>query len=252
LKITFLGTGTSQGVPVIACQCAVCKSEDVRDKRLRSSVLISHKGQQFIIDTGPDFRQQLLRENVDRLDFVLLTHGHKDHVAGLDDIRAFNHIQRKHIDIYANELTCESVTREFQYVFAKHKYPGIPELKLHSIGNQPFTVNNISIEPIHVLHYKLPILGFRIENIAYITDASFIEKTELDKLFNLDVLIINALRMEKHYSHFNIEEAIAIADYLRPKRTYFTHISHSVSHEEYGKNLPKNMKFAYDGLVIEK
>jgi len=145
LKITFLGTGTSQGVPVIACQCAVCKSKDVRDKRLRSSVLISYKGQQFVIDTGPDFRQQILRENVNHLDFVLLTHGHKDHVAGLDDIRAFNHLQNKQMDIYADKLTCESVMREFYYVFTKNKYPGIPELNLHSVGEQPFTVNNIII-----------------------------------------------------------------------------------------------------------
>ena len=251
MKITFLGTGTSQGVPVIACQCAVCKSEDVRDKRLRSSVLISHKGQQFIIDTGPDFRQQILRENVNQLDFVLLTHGHKDHIAGLDDIRAFNHIQYKPMDIYADKLTCETVTREFLYAFAEHKYPGIPELKLNPICEQPFTVHDITILPIPVMHYKLPILGFRIENIAYITDASFIEKKELDKLLNLDILIINALRIEKHYSHFNLEESIAVANYLRPRKTYFTHISHHILHEKHSKHVPKNMAFAYDKLIIE-
>jgi phosphoribosyl 1,2-cyclic phosphate phosphodiesterase len=212
--------------------------------------LIAHKGQQFIIDTGPDFRQQILRENVNHLDFVLLTHGHKDHIAGLDDIRAFNHIQGKPIDIYADELTCKSVTKEFDYVFAKNKYPGIPELSLHSVGEQPFTVNNITIEPVHVTHYRLPILGFRIDNMAYITDASHIEEKELNKLKNLDVLIINALRTEKHYSHFNVEEAVAVAEYLRPKATYFTHISHYISHEECSKNLPKNMAFAYDGLQL--
>ena len=251
MKITFLGTGTSQGVPVIACQCAVCRSEDIRDKRLRSSVLISHKGQQFIIDTGPDFRQQTLRENVNHLDFVLLTHGHKDHIAGLDDIRAFNHIQDKPMDIYADELTCEAVTREFYYVFAKNKYPGVPELNLHAVGEQSFTANNITIEPIHVLHYKLPILGFRIDNMAYITDASHIEENELNKLRNLDILIINALRMEKHYSHFSVEEVVAVAEYIRPKRTYFTHISHHLSHETGSKILPKNMELAWDGLVVE-
>jgi phosphoribosyl 1,2-cyclic phosphate phosphodiesterase len=217
---------------------------------LRSSVLIAHKGQQFIIDTGPDFRQQILRENVNHLDFVLLTHGHKDHIAGLDDIRAFNHLQNKPIDIYADELTCESVTKEFYYVFAKNKYPGVPELNLHSIGKQPFTVNNITIVPIQVTHYRLPILGFRIDNMAYITDASYIEEKELDKLQNLDILIINALRPEKHYSHFNVEEAVAVAERLRPKKTYFTHISHYISHELCSKNLPENMGFAYDGLVV--
>ena len=251
MKITFLGTGTSQGVPIIACECEICRSDDSRDKRLRSSVLISHKGQQFIIDTGPDFRQQILRENVNHLDFVLLTHGHKDHIAGLDDIRAFNHLQNKQMDIYADELTCESVTREFYYVFAKNKYPGIPELNLHIVGEQTFTVNNIVIEPIHVMHCRLPILGFRIDNMAYITDASHIEETELEKLKNLNILIINALGKKKHYSHFNVEEAVAVAEYLRPKNTYFTHISHRISHEMCSKNLPENIAFAYDGLEIE-
>ena len=251
MKITFLGTGTSQGVPVIACQCAVCKSEDMRDKRLRSSVLISHKGQQFVIDTGPDFRQQMLRENINHLDFVLLTHGHKDHVAGLDDIRAFNHIQYQPMDIYADEFTCESVTREFYYVFTKNKYPGVPELNLHTVGEQPFTVNNITIEPIKILHYMLPILGFRIDKMAYITDASQIEEKELNKLKNLDVLIINALRKEKHYSHFSLGEAIDIAKYLQPKKTYFTHISHHISHEECLEILPQNMAIAYDKLTVE-
>jgi len=251
LKITFLGTGTSQGVPIIACKCAVCSSGDVRDKRLRSSVLISHKGHQFVIDTGPDFRQQMLSNNINHLDFVLLTHGHKDHVAGLDDIRAFNHIQGKHIDIYADKLTCESVTREFYYVFTNDKYPGIPMFKLHTIDEQAFTVNNITIEPIKVLHYQLPIFGFRVDNMAYITDANHIEAKELDKMKGLDILIINALGIKKHYSHFNLEEAITIAKYLKPKKTYFTHISHHISHEQCSKTLPKNIELAYDKLTIE-
>ena len=252
MKITFLGTGTSQGVPVIGCQCSVCQSDDVRDKRLRSSVLITHKGKQFVIDTGPDFRQQMLREKVNHLDFVLLTHGHKDHIAGLDDIRAFNHIQHKAMDIYANELTCEDITREFYYVFSRNRYPGIPELNLHSVGDKPFEAHGISIEPIGILHYKLPILGFRINNMAYITDASFISEEEMQKLQHLDVLIINALRIEKHYSHFNLEEAMAIARQLKAKKTYFTHISHLIGmHEQCNTKLPSDMALAYDGLVVD-
>ena len=252
MKVTFLGTGTSQGIPVIGCQCCVCQSEDFHDKRLRSSVLINYKGQQFVIDTGPDFRQQMLREKVNHLDFVLITHGHKDHIAGLDDIRAFNHIQHQAIDIYADKMTCDAITREFHYVFSQNRYPGIPELNMHPVGDEPFEVNDILIEPIHLLHYKLPILGFRIDKLAYITDASFIEGKELEKLENIDVLIINALRIEKHYSHFNLEEAMEIARRVKPKRTYFTHIGHLMGlYKECQSQLPTNMELAYDGLVVE-
>jgi phosphoribosyl 1,2-cyclic phosphate phosphodiesterase len=251
MKIIFLGTGTSQGVPVIACSCAVCQSKDIHDKRLRSSVLIEHKQQQFVIDTGPDFRQQMLREKINHLDFVLLTHGHKDHIAGLDDVRAFNHLQNKAMDIYADEITCDAITREFYYAFSKNKYPGIPELNLHQVEDKPFTVNSLTIIPVKVMHYHLPVLGFRIDNVAYITDANYIEPKELDKLKNLDVLIINALRIEKHYSHFNLEEAILIAKHLQAKQTYFTHISHYLSHSKYNTYLPPNMALAYDRLTIE-
>jgi phosphoribosyl 1,2-cyclic phosphate phosphodiesterase len=251
MKIIFLGTGTSQGVPVIACPCEVCQSKDIHDKRLRSSIFIVHKGQQFVIDTGPDFRQQMLQGNVKHLDFILLTHGHKDHIAGLDDVRAFNYIQNKAMDIYADVITCHAITREFYYVFAKNKYQGIPKLNLHPLQESPFTVNGVDIIPIKVMHYHLPILGFRIDNFAYITDANYIEPNELNKLKNLDILIINALRIEKHYSHFNLEEAILIAKYLKPKQTYFTHISHYISYKKYNESLPQNMALAYDGLTIE-
>lgn len=252
MKVTFLGTGTSQGVPVIGCECCVCRSDDFRDKRLRSSVLINYKKQQFVIDAGPDFRQQMLREKVNHLDFVLLTHAHKDHIAGLDDIRAFNHLQRKPMDVYADKMTCEAVAREFYYVFNDDKYPGVPQLNMHSVGEKSFEVNEILIEPIHLWHYKLPILGFRIDKLAYITDANFIEDEELEKLKNLDVLIINALRIEKHYSHFNLEESMATAQYLKPKKTYFTHIGHLLGlYKERSLSLPENMHLAHDGLTIE-
>ena len=239
-------------MPIIGCQCPVCKSEDERDKRLRSSVLISHKGSQFIIDVGPDFRQQMLRENVDKLDFVLLTHPHKDHTGGLDDIRAFNFLNQRAMDIYANAQTCEALVKDFYYIFDGNDYPGLPKLDLHVVEKQDFEVNNIKIQPIEVRHYDMPILGYRIENFAYITDAKYIQEKELSKLMNLDVLVINALRIKKHYSHFNLEEALHIVKRLSPKQVYFTHISHNlVLYAESKGLLPDNAELAYDGLKIE-
>ncbi|MCL2132334.1 MAG: MBL fold metallo-hydrolase [Lentimicrobiaceae bacterium] len=251
MEITFLGTGTSQGVPIIGCQCAVCKSEDERDKRLRSSVLISHRGSQFIIDAGPDFRQQMLRENVRQLDFVLLTHSHKDHTGGLDDIRAFNYLNNKAMDVYANRQTCEALVKDFYYIFDGNDYPGIPKMDLHIVDNEEFEVNNIQIQPIEVKHYDMSILGYRIGGFAYITDAKFISEVELNKLKNLNVLVINALRIKEHYSHFNLAESLNIVRILSPKHVYFTHISHNLAlHAESKSLLPDNAELAYDGLKI--
>lgn len=250
MKITFLGTGTSQGVPVIACKCDVCCSNDSKDKRLRSSVLLEIENQTFVIDAGPDFRQQMLRENVQTLDAILITHEHKDHVGGLDDVRAFNYVMKKPSDIYAEKRVHESIKREYSYVFAELKYPGIPKMNLHEIKENPFQVNNIKIEPIRVFHNKLPILGFKIRNFAYITDANKIPDKE--KLKNLDVLVINALRKKKHISHFCLKGALKLIKELKPKKAYLTHISHLMGeHKIIEKELPKNVFFAYDGLLLD-
>ncbi len=249
-KLTFLGTGTSQGVPVIGCQCAVCKSGDPRDNRLRTAAMISVGNKHIVIDTGPDFRQQMLRTGIRDLKGVVFTHAHKDHIAGLDDVRAFNFINKRAIDIYATAEVQEALKREFHYVFSDFKYPGIPQLDLHTIdGNKPFDVSGVEMVPIEVMHYKLPVLGFRVSNMAYITDANYIAPEEMEKLKDLDVLVLNALRKEKHISHFTLDEAIEIVERLKPKRAYFTHISHLMGkHEEVEKLLPDGIFLAQDGL----
>ncbi|NLJ83051.1 MAG: MBL fold metallo-hydrolase [Bacteroidales bacterium] len=250
--IKFLGTGTSQGVPIITCDCEVCQSKNLKDKRLRSSVLIEQKGRVFVIDTGPDFRQQMLREKVKRLDFVLLTHEHKDHIAGMDDIRAFNFTQKECMNVYANKRTCKAVRTEFAYAFEENKYPGAPEINLCEINNEAFVCKDISIQPIALKHFKLPITGYRIDNMAYITDASFIPEEEIKKLQGLDLLILNALCIKPHYSHFNLEQAMAIAERIGAKQTLFTHISHAIGfHDERNAKLPSNIQLAYDGLRVE-
>jgi len=251
LKISFLGTGTSQGIPVIACNCNTCTSVDLRDNRLRSSVLIETDDNIFVIDAGPDFRQQLLREKVTRLSAVIFTHEHKDHISGLDDIRAYNYISKKPMDIYAEERVRNALAREYAYVFAEKRYPGIPQMLIHNIENKPFEINKTPFIPVRVFHYHLPILGYRVKDFCYITDASFIPDEEKEKILGVKVLVINALRKEKHISHFNLSEAIKIVDELNPGRTYLTHISHLMGlHSEIENDLPDNVYLAYDGLSL--
>lgn len=252
LKITFLGTGTSQGVPVIACHCAVCTSTDPRDKRLRCAVLVEWDNYTVVIDTGPDFRQQMLHNGVKNLDAVVFTHEHKDHLAGLDDIRAFNFFSGKHMDIYANTFVEAALKREFAYIFADDKYPGIPLVNIHSITKEPFRVLGKVFTPIEVTHYRLPVFGYRIDNFAYITDAKTIADEEIEKLKNLDVLVINALRHQVHPSHFNLEEALQFIDTVKPQKAYLTHLSHQMGrHADVEQTLPSNVRIAYDGLILE-
>lgn len=252
MRVTILGSGTSQGVPVITCECKVCQSTNSKDKRLRTSAMVEWKNKVIVIDAGPDFRQQMLTNHVKKLDAILLTHLHKDHIAGLDDVRAFNFKQKKPMDIFADALTIQQVKNEFPYVFDGTDYPGIPQMNMHLIDDNPFVLDDIEIIPIPVLHYKLPVYGFRIDNFAYITDASYIPESSMQRLQNLEVLIINALRYEKHYSHFNVAEALEIVEKLKPKRAYFTHISHNLGlHEEVEASLPHHVFLAYDTLKIE-
>jgi len=251
-KAIFLGTGTSQGVPVIACQCAVCLSEDKKDKRLRTSLLISINGKNIVIDTGPDFRQQMLREKVQHLEAVLFTHEHKDHIAGMDDVRAFNYVTKKPMAVYASDLVEIGLKKEFHYVFADSKYPGIPQITLFPVADEPFTVVSEKIIPINVLHYKLPVKAFRIRNFAYITDANFISDQEMEKLKGTTHLVINALRKTTHISHFSLEEALGLIKKIAPKKAYLTHISHLMGkHADVSNELPTNVVIAYDGLNID-
>ena len=249
MKITFLGTGTSQGVPVIACECNTCLSDDQHDKRLRTSILLENNGTTLLFDAGPDFRQQMLREHVMKLDSILLTHEHKDHIAGLDDVRAFNYKSQDAIDIWAEERVQKALKKEYSYVFSEHQYPGIPRMRLNNLTGEPITVNNISIQPIRVFHYRLPIFGFRIKNFAYITDANYIPEESKEKLFGIKYLVINALRKEKHISHFALREAIDLIKELSPKKAFLTHISHQMGlHKNISAELPAGISLAYDGL----
>lgn len=252
LKITFLGTGTSSGVPMIACECEVCTSDDKKDKRLRSSILVQSKNTTFIVDTTPDFRYQMLREHVKHLDAVLFTHPHKDHIAGLDDVRPFNFFQEQSMQIYANQMTIDALMREFAYAFADKKYPGVPNLELNVIGLEPFFIGDIPVIPIQVWHMKMPVFGFRFGDFTYITDANRIDESEKEKIRGSKILVLNALRKEKHISHYNLDEAIELVHELHIPTAYFTHISHQLGkHGAIEKRLPKGIHLAYDGLVIE-
>ena len=251
IKVTFLGTGTSQGVPLIGCRCEVCKSTDSHDKRLRSSILIETEKTRIAIDSGPDFRQQLLREKIQKLDAVVFTHEHKDHIAGLDEVRAFNFINKMRMPAYATARVQTALKREFAYIFSGEKYPGIPEVDLVDFDDEPFSIGDILIEPVNVMHYRLPVKGFKVNDFAYITDANFITEVEKKKLKNLTVLVLNALRHEPHVSHFTFEEAIALVNELQPKKAYFTHISHQLGlHEQLNKELPTHIEIASDGLQL--
>jgi len=251
LKITLLGTGTSQGVPVIGCACEVCRSLDYRDKRLRTSVHLSVGSQSLVIDTGPDFRQQMLREDVRRLDAVIFTHSHKDHTAGLDDVRSYNFLQKMDMPVYGNAQVLQQLTREYAYAFEPQRYPGIPQLTLHTITDDPFSIGGTNIIPLPVMHLNLPVLGFRINDFSYITDANVIPDATLDRLKGTRVLVLNALQREKHVSHFNLEEALVMASKIGAERTYFTHISHRMGlHKDVEKELPAGVMLGYDGMSI--
>lgn len=251
LTIQFLGTGTSTGIPMIGCSCEVCLSNNFKDQRLRTSVLIQSAHTSLVIDTTPDFRYQMLRSKTTHLDAVLFTHQHKDHIAGLDDIRAFNFFSGNAMDIYANASTEEAIRRDFYYAFSDNRYPGTPELQMHTIDEAPFFIGDIPIQPIKVMHHRMPVLGFRLGDFTYITDANYIEQSELDKIKGSKVLVLNALRKEKHLSHFTLQEALNIAHLTEVPQVYFTHISHQLGmHDQINAELPSHVQLAYDGLLI--
>ncbi len=256
MRLTFLGTGTSQGVPVIACGCGVCRSEDGRDKRLRTSALLTvNESTNILFDIGPDFRQQMLREGVNRLDAILVTHAHRDHVAGLDDVRSFNYVQHKKMDVYLNREAKVALERDYKYIFERHEFPGLPEADLHEVEGteKSFRVAEcVEVVPVRAMHKDLPILGYRIGPLAYITDANYLAPEEMDKLKGVKVLVINALRKEKHFSHYSLPEALEVIKKVNPGRAYVTHISHEMGlHAEVERTLPEGVFLAYDGLEVE-
>ncbi|MGD2036147.1 MAG: MBL fold metallo-hydrolase [Bacteroidales bacterium] len=251
MRITFLGTGTSQGVPVIGCDCAVCKSSDPKDKRLRSSMMVETGGKTFIIDTGPDFRQQMLSAGPDDITAVLFTHEHKDHVAGLDDIRPFNFKYNRHIEVYAEQRVQQSLQKQFAYIFDENKYPGIPRINIRLLENKAFFIGEVRIVPVRAYHHQLPVFGFRIRDFAYLTDVKTVPEEEKNKLRGLKVLVLTCLRKEEHISHMNLQEALAFVEEIRPGTTYLTHLSHRFGlHEKEEKTLPDNVRIGYDNLTL--
>ncbi len=252
IQITFLGTGTSSGVPMIGCDCEVCTSSNKQDNRLRSSIMVETATTTIVVDTTPDFRYQMLRLGVKKIDAIIFTHPHKDHIAGLDDVRAFNYINRKPMEVYCNYLTEEALRRDFYYAFSDTRYPGVPEINLNTITDQPFMVNELLVEPVLVWHMKMPVLGFRFGAFTYITDANYIEPAEKEKIKGSKIMVVNALRKEKHISHYNLDEAVALVQELEVPKAYFTHISHQLGvHNEIESELPAGIHLAYDGLTLQ-
>ncbi len=251
IHVTFLGTGTSTGVPVVACDCKVCTSPDKRDHRLRTSAMVEVGGLRLIIDCGPDFRYQMIREKVDDISAIIFTHGHRDHIAGLDDVRAFNYVLNKTVDVYAGPDVVEAINKEFPYILHEKRFFGAPQLNFKIIENKPFSIQDLDIEPVLVMHNKLKVFGFRIGSFAYITDASYIPEEEKSKLMGVEVLVINALRKSRHISHFSLQEAIDQIREVRPAKAYITHLSHFMGlHETIQQDLPENIFLAHDGLRI--
>jgi len=253
VRLTFLGTGTSQGVPVIACHCNVCRSSDERDTRLRTSALLTtDNNSNILFDIGPDFRQQMLHHSVEHLDAILITHAHRDHVGGLDDIRSFNYVQHSKMNVYLNNEAKTALLRDYRYIFENHQFPGLPEADLHEVGAEPFLAAGETVMPIRAMHKDLPILGYRIRNFAYITDANYIAPSEMEKLKGVEILVINALRKAKHFSHYSLPEALEVIGQIQPKQSYITHISHEMGlHSEVEKELPDGVHQAYDNLQID-
>jgi phosphoribosyl 1,2-cyclic phosphate phosphodiesterase len=251
LRVTFLGTGTSQGIPVIACDCEVCRSVDFRDKRLRASIHLEVNNKSFIIDSGPDFRQQVLRAGITRLDALIFTHEHKDHTAGMDDIRSFNFFQQKNMPIYGRKNVIDQIRIEFSYAFTEFKYPGVPLIDAMEIENKSFDIEGVTFQPIEVMHHKLPVFGYRINDFSYITDANSISDLELEKLEGSKVIVLNALQRTEHLSHFTLDEAVSLLKKIKPERAYLVHLSHRMGlHKEVEKELPDFIRIAYDGLKI--
>jgi len=252
IKITFLGTGTSQGVPVIACECPVCLSDNPKDNRTRSALMVETNNNTMVIDAGPDFRQQMLREKVNHLDAILLSHEHKDHIAGMDDVRAFNFRSHSPIDIYAEERVQNAVRKEFSYVFSEIQYPGVPRMALHDVTKYDLNIKGDIVVPLRVFHYRLPIVGYRIGNMAYITDANYIPEETKEKIIGVKYLVINALRKEKHISHFCLREALDFINEISPRKAFITHIGHEMGkYDDVSKELPANVVLAWDGLKVD-